>query len=131
MPTELDLINFEKIAAILFIISGVEALSSAYKAEQAELEKQQNPINPSNLKTADIETAQLALDSTFTTFWGYIIYLIIAVIRKNQIQASSPTKSIAPNLLLIIGFIFSIIGIIIRIPAIQQGLSEAQEPIIL
>lgn len=135
MPTTFDLINLEKLAAIIFIISSLQALSSSFKAEQAELEKQQGTQVSSGTSTASAESNKLALDSTWTAIAAYIIYLVVAIIRKNQveqqIQSGTTNISITPNILLVTGFIVSLIGPIIRIPAIQQRLAEAQVPVIL
>lgn len=135
MPTTLELINFEKLAAIIFIISSFQALSSSFKAEQAELEKQQGTEVSSGMSTATAESNKLALDSTWLAVIAYLIYLIVSILRKNQIeqkiQSGTTNMSIIPNIIIVTGFIVSVLGGIIRIPAIQQRLAEAQVPVIL
>lgn len=136
MPTTLDLINSEKIAATIFIIASFQALGSAFEAERAELEKQQGATaQPSSSTTATVNSSQLALDSTLTGTLGFLIYLIVAIVRKSQleeeIKAGTSKVSIIPNIFIISGFIVSIIGNIMRVPAIKQRLEEAQEPVIL
>lgn len=135
MPTTLDLINFEKLAAITFMISSLQALGSAFKAEQVELEKQQDAAPSSAPNNATVESNQLALQSVLTTTLAYIIYLIVAIFRKKQveqqIQSGTTNLSLTPNILLISGFALATLAAFIRIPAIQQRLAESQVPVIL
>lgn len=134
MPTTLDLINSEKFASLIFIISSCLSLVSACEAERYELEKQLG-IPSSDIKTSAASSTKFGLDSTLTALLAYLIFIIVAVIRKNQLEqqiSSGSTKtSTLPNVLIISGFIVSIIGNIIRIPAILQRLEEAQRPVIL
>lgn len=135
MPSELGLISSEKIAAILFIISSFQSLFSSLKAEEVELEKQQNKKTTPRITNLTRESIQLALDSTWIALLAYLLFLIDAKERKDQleqqIQAGTTNISTIPNELLILGFTLSTIGSITRIPAIEQRLAEAQTPVIL
>ena len=135
MPTTLDLINFEKLAAVIFIISGFLALGSAFKAEESELEKQQDTVISSVANNSTVETDQLALQATSSGIIAYLIYLIIAVFRKEQIeqqiQSGTTNSSLIPNILLILGFTLAIVAGLIRIPAIEQRLEESRTAVVL
>lgn len=135
LPTTLDLINSEKLAAVFFIVSGFLALGSAFKAEESELEKQQDTVMSSVANNSTVEANQLALQSTLSGTIAYIIYLTVAIFRKEliekQIQSGNTNASIIPNILLILGFAIAIIAGFIRIPAIQQRLDESQMPVVL
>jgi hypothetical protein len=135
LPTTLDLINFEKLAAVLFIISGFWALGSSFKAEQSELEKQQTTVMSSVANNSTVEANQLALESTLAGTIAYIIYLTVAIFRKEQIeqeiQSGTTDTSLTPNILLILGFVLALLGSFIRIPAIKQRLDESQIAVVL
>ena len=135
LPTTLDLINFEKLAAVIFIISGFLALGSAFKAEESELEKQQDTVISSVANNSTVETDQLALQATSSGIIAYLIYLIIAVFRKEQIeqqiQSGTTNSSLIPNILLILGFTLAIVAGLIRIPAIEQRLEESRTAVVL
>lgn len=134
MPTDLDLIKFEQIANTLFLIATFYAFSSGDKAAQNVIEKQEN-APPSSTTSAAEESAQLALSSTILSVASYVIYLVVAVTRKNKLeqenQAGTSSTSITPIIMIALGFTLSLIGTIIRIPAIQQRIREAQVPVIL
>ncbi len=135
LPTTLDLINFEKLAAVIFIISGFLALGSAFKAEESELEKQQDTVISSVANNSTVEADQLALQATSSGIIAYLIYLIIAVFRKEQIeqqiQSGTTNSSLIPNILLILGFTLAIVAGLIRIPAIEQRLEESRTAVVL
>jgi hypothetical protein len=135
LPTTLDLINSEKLAAVLFIISGFWGLGSAFKAEQSELEKQQATVTSSVANNSTVEANQLALQSTLAGTIAYIIYLTVAIFRKEQveqeIQSGTTDISLTPNILLIVGFVLALLGSFIRIPAIKQRLDESQIAVVL
>lgn len=135
MPTTLDLIRVENLASIIFIISSFQSLFSGFKAEQVELEKNRNPQKSSGSNPATVESIQLALDSTWTATLAYLIFLITAEFRKEQleqqIKSGTTNVSITPNILLISGFSIAVIAGIIRLPAIEQRLAEAQRPVVL
>ena len=130
-----NLINSEKLAAVLFIISGFWALGSAFKAEQSELEKQQAAVTSSVANNSTVEANQLALQSTLAGTIAYIIYLTVSIFRKEQIeqeiQSGTTDMSLTPNILLILGFVLAILASFIRIPAIQQRLDESQIAVVL
>lgn len=135
MPTTLELITFEKIASIIFIISSFQSLFSAFKAEQAEVERQQGiQASPGSTTTAT-QSTKLGLDATKSAVLAYIIFFIVAILRKNQLeqekQAGTTNISTIPNIYIIIGFLISILGAMVRVPAIEQRLEEASRPVIL
>jgi hypothetical protein len=135
LPTTLDLINSEKLAAVLFIISGFWGLGSAFKAEQSELEKQQATVTSSVANNSTVEANQLALQSTLAGTIAYIIYLTVSIFRKEQveqeIQSGTTDISLTPNILLIVGFVLATLASFIRIPAIKQRLDESQIAVVL
>lgn len=135
MPTTLDLINLEKIASIIFIISSFLSLFSAFKAEQVEVEKQQGIQTSPGSSTAVTQSTKLGLDATKTAVLAYIIFFVVAVLRKNQleqeIQAGTTSTSTIPNIFIITGFFIAILGGILRVPAIEQRLKDASRPVIL
>lgn len=135
MPTTLELIQYERMASIISIISSFQGLFSSYKAEEAELEKQRNKTSSSRDKNAARESTQLVLDSTWTGIISYIIFLTTLNIRrdmlKKDIEAGTTNVSIVPTDIIILGLTIALIGSIIRVPAIEQRLSEAQFPVIL
>lgn len=130
MPSTLDLINAEKLAAVIFIISSFQALFSAFEAEKSELEKDEK------MKVSEgVLATRLGLASTNTGILGYLIFLIVAILRKNQleeeIRAGTKKTTTTPNIFIISGLIVAIIGGIMRLPGIQQRLQEATVPVIL
>jgi uncharacterized membrane protein len=147
MPTNLDLINFEQAGNVLFIISSLLSILSGLRAEQVEIENQKGRISSSvnrqnkkdttsnGTKKATVESIQFALDSTLIAALCYVIFIIVAMIRTEKLEQenmiSSKKTSIWPIRTITFGFIVSLIGAIIRVPAIQERLAEAQVPVIL
>lgn len=132
MPTELQLINYEKFASLVFIYSGFLSLFSSFEAEKYELEKQ---TEASGSNESTMMADKLALDSTFTEIFSFSIFLIVAIFRTNALEqkiASGESKiSILPNIILVSSFIIGTMSGIIRVPAIQQRLVSGQTPVIL
>lgn len=147
MPTNLDLINFEQVGNVLFIISSLLSILSGLRAEQVEIENQKGRISSNvnrqnkkdttsnGTKRTTVESIQFALYSTFIAILCYVIFIIVAMIRTEKLEQENMTSStrtkIWPIRTITFGFIISLIGAIIRVPAIQERLSEAQVPVIL
>jgi hypothetical protein len=133
MPTTFDLINSENLAQVIFIISSLLGIETGIKGKQAELEKQQGLSAESQSTT--IKTAEIVITSILLSVLSYLIFLKTAISRKNQVQQEIQTgasnASIAPNMIIIVGFIFSIVGALLRLMVAEQRLAEAQLPVSL
>lgn len=134
MPTNLELIKYEQLANTLFIIATLFAFASGNQATQHEIEKQQD-TPPSGSTATAVNSAQYALYSTLLSVASYVIYVIIATLRKSnleqEIQAGTTSISLTPNIIIILGFTISLLGTLIRIPALQQRIREAHGVVIL
>lgn len=134
MPTNLELIKYEQLANTSFIISTLYAFASGNQAAEHEIEKLQD-TPPSGSTSAAVNSAQYALFSTLFSVASYIIYVAVAILRKSnveqEIQTGATNISITPNIIIILGFTISLLGTIIRIPAIQQRIREAHGVVIL
>lgn len=130
---ELNLINFEQLGNTLFLISTFYAFASGNQAAQHELEKQQGTPLPGSTSSAE-KSAQFAFLSTFYTAAAYIIFTLVSVARRNQLEkdilADTINISVTPISNIALGFAISLVGVIIRLPAIQQRIKEAREVIL-
>lgn len=133
MPTAFDLIDSENIAQAIFILSSLLGIESGNKGKEAELQKEEGLAAKSQKTT--IKTTEIAIYSILLSVLSYLIFLKVAVLRKDQvlqeIQAGNSNESIRPNMIIIISFIFSIIGTLLRLKVANQKLEEAQLPISL
>lgn len=129
MPTELNLINFEQFGNFLFLISTFYAFASGNQATKSVLEKQQSIPN-SGIPSSSEKSAQLAFLSTSFSAAAYVLFTLIAITRRNQLEketiAGTTTTSIAPISTIAIGFAIALFASIIRLPALQQRIREAQ-----
>lgn len=133
MNTELNLINFEQLANTLFLIATFFSFASGNQATQSVLEKQQG-TPPSGSTSSGKKSAQFAYLATSFTVGAYIIFTLVSIARRNQLEkeklAGTSTTSIAPISTIGLGFAISLVGSIIRLPAIQQRIREAQTVIL-
>lgn len=133
MPTELQLINGEQLANILFLLSTFLSFRSASQARQAVYEKQQS-VNPSAPVPSGAASAELALSSTWIAFLAYIIFTVIAISRAQELAgraaAGDTSVSIEPSIFIIAGFILATVGALLRIPGLQQRAAESRSTIL-
>lgn len=133
MSTELNLINFEQLANIIFLISTFYSIESGNQAAQSAIEKQQGTY-PSGPTTSGARSAQLAFVSISLTAAAYLIFTLVSIARKNQLEsetlAGTTTTSIWPIATIAFGFILSLVGVVVRLPAVQQRIKEAQEVVL-
>lgn len=133
MTPDLGLINFEQLANTSFLISTMYAYSSGNQAAQRELEKVQETSPYTSASTAE-KSAQFALISTYFSAAAYFILTLVSITRRNQLERGilegTSNVSIGPTTNIILGFAFALVGAIIRLPALQQRVREAQEVIL-
>lgn len=133
MSTELNLISFEQLANIIFLISTFYSIESGNKAAQSAIDKQQG-TSSSGPTSPGASSAQLAFTSTSLSAVSYIIFLLVSIARKNQLEsqtlAGTTTTSIWPIATIAFGFVISLVGAIVRLPAIQERIREAQEVVL-
>jgi uncharacterized membrane protein (DUF485 family) len=133
MPTELNLINFEQLGNAIFLVATLYAFASGNQAKQRELEKQQG-ISPSGSISTAEKSARFAFISTCFSVAAYIIFTLVGAARKNSLEkdilSGTTNISLTPSIVLTLGFAVALLGAIIRLPAIQQRIREAQEVIL-
>jgi hypothetical protein len=133
MPTVFDLIDSENLAQAIFILSSLLGIEAGFTGKKAELLKEQGSAAESQKTT--IKTTEIAINSNLLSLLSYLIFLIVAIQRKNQvlqeIQAGNSNASIKPNNIIIVSFIFSLIGTSLRLMVANQRLEEAQLPVSL
>jgi uncharacterized membrane protein (DUF485 family) len=130
---ELNLINFEQLGNTLFLISTFYAFASGNQATQHELEKQQGTPLSGSTSSAE-KSAQFAFLSTLFTVAAYVIFTLVGVARRNQLEkdilAGTTNTSVTPISNITLGFAISLLGAIVRLPAVQQRIKEAQEVVL-
>lgn len=133
MSTELNLISFEQLANIIFLISTFYSIESGNKAAQSVIEKQQG-TPPSGPASPGASSAQLAFISTSLSALSYIIFILVSIARKNQLEsqtlAGTTTTPIWPIATIAFGFVISLAGAVVRLPAIQERIRESQEVVL-
>jgi ABC-type Fe3+ transport system permease subunit len=133
MTTALNLINFEQLANTLFLIATFYSFASGNQATQSILEKQQGTPLSGSTSSAE-KSAQFAFIATSLTAAAYIIFTLVSVARRNQLEkdilAGTSNTSVTPTSNIALGFAIALIGGIIRLPAIQQRIKEAQAVIL-
>ncbi len=129
MPTELNLINFEQLANTLFLIGTFYSYASGNQATKSVLEKQQGLSNSDPTSSSE-KSAQFAYAATGFSAAAYVILSLAALARRNMLVketlAGTTTTSIAPISTIATGFAIALFATLIRLPAIQQRIREAQ-----
>ncbi|MFL0246007.1 hypothetical protein [Candidatus Clostridium stratigraminis] len=130
MPTEFELINSENIAQLIFIASSLLGIESGITGKQALEEKQMGLLAQSQSTT--IKAAEIVIDSNLLSICSYLIFLIAAIIRKNQVEkeilTGSSKVSVTPNIIIIASFTFSLVGTLLRFIIAKERLKEVQLP---
>lgn len=133
MTPELNLLNLEQLGNAFFLISTFYGFASGNQAIQNELAKQQgSPI--SGATSSAEKSSQLAFIATSYSIAAYVVFTLVSLARRNQLErdmlAGTSNISVAPTSTIALGFTIALLGGIIRLPAIQQRIREAQEVIL-
>lgn len=122
---DLQLINYETVAFIIYIIGYSIAIVSANQNRQVILQRQFGSDKSSNLP----DPAKTIALATKITLISSIIIALTAFARlrerEREIQAGTSTSSIVPNILIFRGGILSVLGNLFKAIGTQQRANEA------
>lgn len=130
MPTEYELAEIEKIAAIVYIIASVAIVRASIKTQKIEINKRRG-IKSTN--TGGLTPAQLVVLGDIIFLVGSVLFERTARVRLKQVEMQAmkdPSISVIPNKYITLSEVFFVVGGIIGIIGAQLKAQEAEVAIV-
>lgn len=130
MPTDFELAGWDKIASVIYIIGSVIAIIAADKAQQILIRQQPNNETPPGIESdaAPLTVSQLVVIIGIIYVIGNVIYGQASFFRlgkkEKDIAAGTETGSDVPDKLIAFGWVFGIVGSLIRLAGAKLRLEE-------
>lgn len=137
MPSDFELAELEKVAAVIYITGAIVTIISANKTQQIQIQKQLigRDSDEQTVSSPLPTPTQLAIAVSWIYLIGNIVFGHIAYTRlieiQREIRIGTEKRSALPNIYITFGWLLGIAGSLVRLYGVQLRAAQNQPITIL